>query len=114
LFILVDNVDIYNFSSHIVNGEGGSGAAGGEDEIQWCFSQVKGTIEDEVTDGKFLLTLRFHQASSPLSQSFSLSLTADIISTVQFNHDGEFLATGDKGGRVVIFQRDGTKMRVGL
>ena len=40
------------------------------------------------------------------------SLPADIISTVQFNHDGEFLATGDKGGRVVIFQRDGTKMRV--
>ena len=31
---------------------------------------------------------------------------ADIISTVQFNHDGEFLATGDKGGRVVIFQKD--------
>ena len=48
--------------------------------------------------------------SSPLSPS--LTLTADIISTVQFNHDGEFLATGDKGGRVVIFQRDGTKMRV--
>lgn len=32
--------------------------------------------------------------------------SADIISTVQFNHDGEFLATGDKGGRVVIFQKD--------
>ena len=48
-----------------------------------------------------------------LSHSLSLSLSpADIISTVEFNHDGEFLATGDKGGRVVIFQRDGTKMRV--
>lgn len=44
----------------------------------------------------------------------ALSPAADIISTVQFNHDGEFLATGDKGGRVVIFQRDGTKMRVSL
>uniref|UniRef100_H2YS87 Serine/threonine-protein phosphatase 2A 55 kDa regulatory subunit B n=1 Tax=Ciona savignyi TaxID=51511 RepID=H2YS87_CIOSA len=31
---------------------------------------------------------------------------ADIISTVEFNHDGELLATGDKGGRVVIFQRE--------
>lgn len=31
---------------------------------------------------------------------------ADIISCVEFNHDGELLATGDKGGRVVIFQRD--------
>lgn len=55
-------------------------------EIPWCFSQVKGTIEEEVTE-------------------------ADIISTVEFNYDGEFLATGDKGGRVVIFQRDGTKTR---
>ena len=30
--------------------------------------------------------------------------TADIISCVEFNQDGELLATGDKGGRVVIFQ----------
>jgi len=50
-------------------------------DVQWCFSQVKGTIEEEVTE-------------------------ADIISTVEFNHDGELLATGDKGGRIVIFQRE--------
>ena len=31
-------------------------------------------------------------------------VTADIISCVEFNQDGELLATGDKGGRVVIFQ----------
>ena len=30
--------------------------------------------------------------------------SADIISCVEFNQDGELLATGDKGGRVVIFQ----------
>uniref|UniRef100_S4RP34 Protein phosphatase 2, regulatory subunit B, beta a n=1 Tax=Petromyzon marinus TaxID=7757 RepID=S4RP34_PETMA len=30
----------------------------------------------------------------------------DIISTVEFNHTGDLLATGDKGGRVVIFQRE--------
>ncbi|XP_013367842.1 PREDICTED: serine/threonine-protein phosphatase 2A 55 kDa regulatory subunit B beta isoform isoform X1 [Chinchilla lanigera] len=47
----------------------------------WCFSQVKGTIEIGTTE-------------------------ADIISTVEFNHTGELLATGDKGGRVVIFQRE--------
>lgn len=35
-----------------------------------------------------------------------LHVSADIISCVEFNHDGELLATGDKGGRVVIFQRD--------
>ncbi|XP_074643396.1 serine/threonine-protein phosphatase 2A 55 kDa regulatory subunit B beta isoform-like isoform X2 [Tubulanus polymorphus] len=52
-------------------------------DIQWCFSQVKGTIEEEITE-------------------------ADIISCVEFNQNGELLATGDKGGRVVIFQRDQT------
>lgn len=31
---------------------------------------------------------------------------ADIISTVEFNSTGELLATGDKGGRVVVFQRE--------
>ncbi|XP_048486606.1 serine/threonine-protein phosphatase 2A 55 kDa regulatory subunit B alpha isoform isoform X2 [Plutella xylostella] len=50
-------------------------------ETTWCLSQVKGTLEDDVTE-------------------------ADLISCVEFNHDGELLATGDKGGRVVIFQRD--------
>lgn len=33
-------------------------------------------------------------------------VAADIISCVEFNHDGDLLATGDKGGRVVIFQGD--------
>ena len=31
---------------------------------------------------------------------------ADIISAVTFSHDGEYLATGDKGGRVVLFERN--------
>uniref|UniRef100_A0A8C7I0D1 Serine/threonine-protein phosphatase 2A 55 kDa regulatory subunit B n=1 Tax=Oncorhynchus kisutch TaxID=8019 RepID=A0A8C7I0D1_ONCKI len=31
---------------------------------------------------------------------------ADVISTVEFNHTGDLLATGDKGGRVVVFQRE--------
>jgi len=33
-------------------------------------------------------------------------VAADIISTVEFNSTGELLATGDKGGRVVVFQRE--------
>ncbi|KAH7731978.1 WD40 repeat [Aphelenchoides avenae] len=57
--------------------------ANNEDEIQWRFSQIKGNIETE---------------DAPTD--------ADIISCVEFSHDGELLATGDKGGRVVIFQRD--------
>jgi len=56
-------------------------ASPGNSDIQWSFSQVKGTLDDDVTE-------------------------ADIISCVEFNQDGELLATGDKGGRVVIFQRD--------
>ncbi len=31
---------------------------------------------------------------------------ADLISTIEFNEDGELLAVGDKGGRVVVFQRE--------
>ena len=30
---------------------------------------------------------------------------ADIISAVEFDHTGKYLATGDKGGRVVLFER---------
>ena len=35
---------------------------------------------------------------------------ADIISTVEFDHTGDYLATGDKGGRVVIFERSNEKI----
>ncbi len=31
---------------------------------------------------------------------------ADLISTIEFNEDGELLAVGDKGGRIVVFQRE--------
>ena len=37
---------------------------------------------------------------------FCFVFLADIISTVEFNYSGELLATGDKGGRVVIFQHE--------
>lgn len=43
---------------------------------------------------------------------FFLPVAADIISCVEFNHDGDLLATGDKGGRVVIFQRDPIVSRI--
>ena len=33
------------YSSFLITG-------GSHEEIPWCFSQVKGTIEDEVADGK--------------------------------------------------------------
>ncbi|CAG2055148.1 unnamed protein product [Timema podura] len=71
-------------------------------DTQWCFSQVKGTLDDDVTEGK-------SQFSSQPVKCLVLCLyitSTDIISCVEFNHDGDLLATGDKGGRVVIFQRD--------
>ncbi|KAM7073439.1 serine/threonine-protein phosphatase 2A 55 kDa regulatory subunit B delta isoform 2-T2 [Molossus nigricans] len=62
-------------------GAGGGGCPAGGNDLQWCFSQVKGAIDEDVAE-------------------------ADIISTVEFNYSGDLLATGDKGGRVVIFQRE--------
>jgi serine/threonine-protein phosphatase 2A regulatory subunit B len=35
-----------------------------------------------------------------------LQRIADIISTVEFDATGNYLATGDKGGRVVLFERN--------
>ncbi len=38
---------------------------------------------------------------------------ADVLSAVEFDTTGNYLATGDKGGRIVIFERAGTpKVRV--
>eukprot|EP00890_Picochlorum_soloecismus_P002032 jgi/Picsp_1/282/NSC_00281-R1_protein len=50
--------------------------------IEWHFSQVFG----ERTPGEEVLD-------------------ADIISAVEFDHSGDYLATGDQGGRVVLFER---------
>ncbi|XP_066516022.1 protein phosphatase 2, regulatory subunit B, gamma a isoform X2 [Hoplias malabaricus] len=46
--------------------------------------------------------------SAKLNHSFLRDYVteADVISTVEFNQTGNLLATGDKGGRVVIFQRE--------
>jgi hypothetical protein len=37
---------------------------------------------------------------------YNSHFVADIISTVEFDHTGDYLATGDKGGRVVLFERN--------
>ena len=59
---------------------------------------MKGTLDDNVTEGK----IQDIWSKNGFEHDFMLS--ADIISCVEFNQDGELLATGDKGGRVVIFQ----------
>ena len=48
----------------------------------------------------------FFACCSILRRVFCCVFLADIISTVEFNYSGELLATGDKGGRVVIFQHE--------
>ena len=154
----------------------------GNSDIQWCFSQVKGTLDDDVTEGEKQIRVKEKELKNKITISwlklvlsclwchlkpgsikaseslvelrsnysiygkiqwmdecaniqliwpgkleaafdvktfltilykfihfkkdlFDRSLfSADIISCVEFNQDGELLATGDKGGRVVIFQ----------
>lgn len=39
-------------------------------------------------------------------------IIADIISSVEFDSTGNFLAIGDRGGRVVILQRNDNKNKV--
>jgi serine/threonine-protein phosphatase 2A regulatory subunit B len=40
-----------------------------------------------------------------LSPLIILTWEADVISTVKFDRTGDFLASGDRAGRVVLFQR---------
>lgn len=35
----------------------------------------------------------------------SVGSPADLLTTVEFDDTGDYLATGDRGGRIVIFQR---------
>ena len=66
----------------------------------WRFAQCfgdKAEVED-ITEGE-----------SALVRSPSIACSAgaaDIISTVEFDATGNYLATGDKGGRVVLFERN--------
>nr|XP_061803961.1 serine/threonine-protein phosphatase 2A 55 kDa regulatory subunit B alpha isoform-like [Nerophis lumbriciformis] len=78
------------------------------DEVQWCFSQVKGAIDEDVAEVLFLFHIGRYIQSCKISHQYVrvYVTTSDVISTVEFNHCGELLATGDKGGRVVIFQQE--------
>ncbi|KVI05876.1 Protein phosphatase 2A, regulatory subunit PR55 [Cynara cardunculus var. scolymus] len=44
-----------------------------------------------------------------LSEIFTTCVTVDIISAIEFDKSGDHLATGDRGGRVVLFERTDTK-----
>ncbi|CAF4989278.1 unnamed protein product [Rotaria magnacalcarata] len=67
-------------NNQLINNFHHSGSSNDDDLLGWYPSQVKGPVDDEVQE-------------------------ADLISTIEFNEDGELLAVGDKGGRIVVFQR---------
>lgn len=80
-----------------------------------CFGD-KGDVED-ITEGSSQSTESRHAELpfAPAARLVALPLVADqlgapadIISTVEFDHTGNYLATGDKGGRVVLFERNET------
>uniref|UniRef100_A0A3P9NSK3 Uncharacterized protein n=1 Tax=Poecilia reticulata TaxID=8081 RepID=A0A3P9NSK3_POERE len=34
-----------------------AGPGGGSSDVQWCFSQVKGAMDDDVAEGKYIWAL---------------------------------------------------------
>ena len=73
--------------------------------VHRCFGD-KGDVED-ITEGSLPGTAN---ASPPNGhgRADTNADPADIISTVEFDQTGNYLATGDKGGRVVLFERNET------
>ncbi|KAI9251070.1 protein phosphatase PP2A regulatory subunit B [Helicostylum pulchrum] len=69
-----------------------------ENDSKWKFAQCFGDKgeSDDITEGFYFIFLL--QTSE-----------TDIISAVEFDHTGDYLATGDKGGRVVLFERNESK-----
>ena len=55
---------------------------------------------------------RPRQAKRPRRLTPPCPAAADIISTVEFDHTGDYLATGDQGGRVVLFERTASRQPV--
>jgi serine/threonine-protein phosphatase 2A regulatory subunit B len=70
----------------IGGGEEAPAAAGSSQQLEWKFAQVFGerTAGEEVQE-------------------------VDIISAIEFDRTGDHLATGDRGGRVVLFERTDTR-----
>lgn len=74
----------------------------GDSDETWKFSQCFGDKSDtiEVAEG-----IPYFAYFPILTHMY----IADIISTVTFDQSGDYLASGDRAGRVVLFQRNRTK-----
>jgi serine/threonine-protein phosphatase 2A regulatory subunit B len=69
--------------------------------LEWKFSQVFGEGNrpvDEVADGN----------TSFLNKTDDIFLV-DVVSAIEFDDTGEYIAVGDRGGRIVLFEREGGK-----
>ncbi|GER53484.1 serine/threonine-protein phosphatase 2A 55 kDaregulatory subunit B [Striga asiatica] len=84
-------------------GEVASAAAGPPAPLEWKFSQVFGerAVGEEVQEASVLQKLG--------SCETLVCATIDIISAIEFDKSGGHLATGDRGGRVVLFERTDIK-----
>jgi hypothetical protein len=71
-----------------------------------CFGD-KGDVED-ITEGSWHKSALVSPHGIQCGVSIADYRLADIISTVEFDQTGNYLATGDKGGRVVLFERNET------
>lgn len=57
-----------------------------------------------------ILQLFYHQPQLALSiDPWVVFFAVDIISAIEFDKSGDHLATGDRGGRVVLFERNDTR-----
>lgn len=75
--------------------------------LQFCDSDADGFCERCFCSADILKSMCAYSLTFfPSPPCFVSCAAADIISTVEFNSSGELLATGDKGGRVVVFQRE--------
>jgi len=72
---------------------------------------VRGLYKDGGSNGSQVMTTTTPNSEWQFLQCFGERIPgeeiqeADIISAVEFDHDGMHLATGDRGGRVVLFER---------
>lgn len=60
------------------------------ESTKWNISQVKGSHLGDVKDGKLMF-------------SFFLPHLADNFTCIEFDESGEYLAVGDKSGRITVF-----------
>ena len=58
-----------------------------EEKKQWTFSQVFGESRNTLDDVQ----------------------DVDVVSAIEFDDSGDFIAVGDKGGRIVLFEREVTQ-----